>query len=58
MNKQILIVINEFSRYWTGEKIEYNGTVHQLFINSRKPTIWLGGKYHTVFSLSLEYQGN
>jgi hypothetical protein len=41
----------------TGEKMEYNGTVHQLFLGL-KPTIYLGGKYYTVFSLCLEYPGN
>jgi hypothetical protein len=40
------------------KKWEYNGTVHQLFMISRKPMIQLGGKYYTIFSLSLEYPGN
>jgi hypothetical protein len=40
------------------KKWEYNGTVHQLFIDFRKPMIPLAGKYYTIFSLSLEYPGN
>jgi hypothetical protein len=36
----------------------YNGTVNQLFIDSRKPMIQLRGKYYTVLPLSLEYPGN
>jgi hypothetical protein len=34
---------------------ENNGTVHQLFIDLKKPTIQLERKYYTIFSLSLQY---
>jgi hypothetical protein len=40
------------------KKWEFNGTVHQLFIDSKKAYDQLGGKYCTTFSLSLEYPGN
>jgi hypothetical protein len=37
------------------KKWEYDGTVHQLFIDFK--VIQLGGKYYTIFSLSLECPG-
>jgi hypothetical protein len=41
------------------KKWEYNGTVHQLFIDFKKAyDFQSGGKYYTVFSSSLEYPGN
>jgi hypothetical protein len=40
------------------KKWEYNGTVHQLFMDFKKAYDQLGGKYYTMFSLSLEYPGN
>jgi hypothetical protein len=40
------------------KKWEYNGTVHQLFIDFKKATIQSGVRYYTIFSLSLEYPGN
>jgi hypothetical protein len=39
------------------KKWEYNGTVHQLFIDF-KQAYNSGGKYYTIFSMSLEYPGN
>jgi hypothetical protein len=41
-----------------GKKWEYNGTVHRLFIDFKTHVIHLGGKYYTIFSLSLEYPEN
>jgi hypothetical protein len=32
------------------KKLNYNKTVHQLFIDFKRLMIWLGGKYCTVFS--------
>jgi hypothetical protein len=43
--------------YIRQKKWEYNGTVHQLLIDLKKPMIRLGGKHYTTFSLSLEYPG-
>jgi hypothetical protein len=40
------------------KKWEYNGTIHQLLIDFRKPATELGGKCYTVFLLSLEYPEN
>jgi hypothetical protein len=40
------------------KKCEYNGTVHQPFIDFKKLMIQLGGKHYTTFSLSSEYPGN
>jgi hypothetical protein len=40
------------------KKLEYNETVHQLFIHCRKPMIQWGGKYCTILSCSLEYPWN
>jgi hypothetical protein len=38
------------------KKWEYDGTVHQLFIDFKM--IQLGGKYYTILSMSLECPGN
>jgi hypothetical protein len=44
-------------RYWRKGR-EYNGTVHQPFIDFKKAYDSLGGKYYARFSLSSEYPGN
>jgi hypothetical protein len=33
------------------KKWEYNGTVHQLFIDLKKPMVQLGGKHYTVMNI-------
>jgi hypothetical protein len=53
MTDQIFYIWQILEKKW-----EYNGTVHQLFIDFKKACNWLGGKYYTVFSLSLECPGN
>jgi hypothetical protein len=37
---------------------ERTGTVHPLFIDFKKACDSFSWKYHTIFSLSLEYAGN
>jgi hypothetical protein len=39
-------------------KWEYNGTVHQLFIDFKKAYDSVRREAYTIFSLSLEYPGN
>jgi hypothetical protein len=52
-----LIKFSLSGRYW-----RKNGSIMAQYISylyiSRKPTIHLGGKYYTIFSLSLVYPGN
>jgi hypothetical protein len=43
-------------RYWR-KKWEYNGTVHQLFIDFKKAYDSVTKEVYTIFSLSLEYPG-
>jgi hypothetical protein len=45
---QIFYILQILEKKW-----EYNGTVHQLFIDLRKLMIQLGGKHYTTLSLSL-----
>jgi hypothetical protein len=45
---QRLIKFSIFIRYWR-KKWVCNGRVHQLFIDLKKPTIHLGGKYFRLF---------
>jgi hypothetical protein len=61
-NVEFDVIDNDLSNFLyptdTAEKWEYNGTLHELFIDFKKPMIQLGGKYYTIFSLSLEYPEN
>jgi hypothetical protein len=54
---QRLIRYSIFIRYW-----RKGGSIMVLYISysyiSRKTMIQLGGKYYTIFSLSLQYLGN
>jgi hypothetical protein len=54
---QQVIKFSVSSKYW-----RKNGSIMVQYISnsqiSRKPMIQLGGKYYTIFSLSLEYLGN
>jgi hypothetical protein len=54
---QRMIKFSVSGSYW-----RKNGSLMVQYINysyiSRKPMIQLGGKYYTIFSLSLEYPGN
>jgi hypothetical protein len=47
-----------YMRQILAKKWKCSGTVHQLFIELKKPAIQLGGKYCTIFSVSLVYPGN
>lgn len=40
------------------KKVNYNGSVHELFIHLRKPMIKFGEKYCITFSLNSEYPRN
>jgi hypothetical protein len=40
------------------KKWEYNGTVHQLFIDFKEAYNLVRREYYTIFWLSLEYPGN
>jgi hypothetical protein len=48
--------------FYVRQILEKSGSIIVQYISylqiSRKPMIQLGGKYYTIFSLSLEYAGN
>jgi hypothetical protein len=46
---QIFYILQMLEKKW-----EYNGSVHQLFIDFKKAYDQLGKKYYKIFSLSLE----
>jgi len=48
---QLLILYSAFVTYMRN-KLEYNEAVHQLFIDSRKLKIQLGGRSFIISSLS------
>jgi hypothetical protein len=51
MTDQILYIWQILEKKW-----EYNGTLHQLFIDFKKAYYSVGKKYYTVFSVSLNTQ--
>jgi hypothetical protein len=53
MTDQIFYIWQILEKKW-----EYNGTVHELFIDLRKVCDSIRKKYYTIFSLILEYPGN
>jgi hypothetical protein len=42
----------------TRKKFDYNGTVHQLFVDFKKPMTQLREKFFTIFCLNLVYLRN
>jgi hypothetical protein len=47
---QLIIIYSAFIKY-SRKKWEYNEAVHQLFIDSRKPMIQLGGRSYIIFTV-------
>jgi hypothetical protein len=47
---KLLIIYSAFIKYLKKEW-EYNKAMHQLFIDLKKPTFQLGGRFGTIFSL-------
>jgi hypothetical protein len=46
---QLLITSIAFVKYWRKKKLEYNETVHQLFVDFKKAYDSVGGKYCGIF---------
>jgi hypothetical protein len=49
---QLLIIYSAFIKY-VRKEWDYNETMHQLFIDFKKPMIQLGGKFCIIFSLKI-----